>query len=419
MEINNLKVIGICGGGKMGLSFFEYITRFNDLEVVFYIRNPQKVEKVQQSFMRKLSVKIKKGEISENQLPKVSITNNIELLGECDIVFDFISEDIGDKRALFNQLLEVRKKEEQILATGSSSIVPGKILPDNYWKENLFGVHFIYPIQFIKAAEVIYGENSNKTMLEKIVNFLIYIDKKPVPVKEEVGAFTIRIMSRLFHEAFNIYRKENISPKAIDRIVEKANFASPPYDLSDSVGLEIILNSLEALYKGTGEYQKHAELREFLAEKVNRGHLGKKSGRGVFEYSDEALADPYAGTIENPDRKICEAIEERLKMIYLNTCLKLIDGCWIDSKLLDEVMAELYSTQKGPVAMAYEYGLENLLGRLKAYSIQYDDVFAPPGILEYAVTNNVGREEIDRQIGLFRMGVKRPDWYTEDIKQAI
>lgn len=418
MDVNGFKTVGICGGGKMGLGFFDHITRFTDLNVVFFIRSPEKAEKIRLSYMRKLSGRVKRGEVRKDELPEVIITDDIELVGECDIVFEFIAEDVEAKRELFRKLINVRRKTEQVLVTGSSSLVPGKIMPENYEKNNLLGAHFIYPVQYIKAAEVIYADRSGRETVEKVSGFLKYLGKNPIPVHEEVGAFTIRILSRLYTEAFTIYRRQNISPVIIDEIVEKEGFAAPPYDLSDTVGLEIVLNSLKALYEGTSEYNKHTELRNFLEERVNKGDVGKKSGRGVLDYTGKG-ENCFEGVNSNLDDATRKMVAERLKMIYFVTCFKLLDGCWIDSELLDTVMMEIYSTPKGPIELACEYGLENTLQRLKEFSAAYDDVFNPPGVLEYAVKNNVGREEIDRQIRLFRMAGKRPDWYTKDIKQVI
>lgn len=417
MDVNGFKTVGICGGGKMGFGFFDHITRSTDLNVIFFIRNSEKAEKIRLSYMRKLSGRMKRGEVREEELPEVIVTDRIELVGECDIVFEFIAEDIEAKRELFRKLVSVRRKNGQILVTGSSSLVPGKIMPEDYERNNLLGVHFIYPVQYIKAAEVIYADKSDREIVEKVIWLLKYLGKNPIPVHEEVGAFTIRILSRLYNEAFTLYRRENISPVIIDQIVGKEDFAAPPYDLGDTVGLEIVLNSFTALYEGTGEYAKHSELRNFLKEKISKGDLGKKSGRGVLDYTGEG-GGCFEG-IGSPDDETRKIVAERLKMVYFATCFKLLHGCWIDSELLDTVMSELYSIPKGPIALACEYGLENTLQRLKEFSAAYDDVFSPPGILEYAVKNNVGRNEIDRQIRLFRMAGKRPDWYTEDIKQVI
>ncbi len=417
MDVNGFKTVGICGGGKMGFGFFDHITRSTDLNVIFFIRNSEKAEKIRLSYMRKLSGRMKRGEIREEELPEVIVTDRLELVGECDIVFEFIAEDVEAKRELFRKLVSVKRKNGQVLVTGSSSLVPGKIMPEDYEKNNLLGVHFIYPVQYIKAAEVIYADKSDREVVEKVIWLLKYLGKNPIPVHEEVGAFTIRILSRLYNEAFTLYRRENISPVIIDQIVGKEDFAAPPYDLGDTVGLEIVLNSFTALYEGTGEYAKHSELRNFLKEKISKGDLGKKSGRGVLDYTSKE-ENCFEG-VGSPDDETRKIVAERLKMVYFATCFKLLHGCWIDSELLDTVMSELYSIPKGPIALACEYGLGNTLQRLKEFSAAYDDVFSPPGILEYAVKNNVGRNEIDRQIRLFRMAGKRPDWYPEDIKQVI
>jgi len=413
-SISRFKTIGICGGGKMGVSFFNYISKF-DFNIVFYIRNSEKREKINRSYFRNFMTKQKNGDIEVSDIPNVVITGNIEELGDSDIIFEFVAEDLNVKRKVIEALISVSRNPEQIIASGSSSMTPGMLHKD-YSKHNIIGVHYFYPVQYLKTVEVFYGAGTDKSVIEKVCCFLDSIDKKRLLLGEEAGALIIRVFSGMQNEAFKVFKHNNIDPGEIDRLIEKENFAMPPFDLIDSVGFEIISNCIEALYGGSDEYEYHKEMKDYLEIQMLNGWLGKKSGRGFFDYTGGSRkSSGEYGTVG--ESVLREEIVDRLKMMYLNSCFSLLNDCWVNTDELDTALCEINQCDKGPVEIAYEYGMTKILEKLEGCSSRYGIHFKPPEIVRYIVKNGIGRDEIDRQIRLFNMGETRPDWYNEDFRK--
>lgn len=412
--IEKFKTIGICGGGKMGISFFNYITQF-DFHIVFYIRDPQKREKVEKSYTRTLLKKQEKEKVLKSNFNKVIFTENIEELGYSDIIFEFVAEDLKVKRDIIDKLISVKQIPGQIIASGSSSLMPGMIHTD-YWSHNIIGVHFFYPVQYINTVEVFYGSKTEQDVIEKIRYFLDYIDKQMILLSEEVGALIIRVFSGMQNEAFKVFKHDNIDPGEIDGIVGEEGFALQPFDLIDSVGFEIISNCIDALYAGTDEYEEHVEMKKFLENEIANGRLGKRTGRGFFEY-DGASKRSVGECRPVSDSRTGEEIADRLKMMYLNSCFSLLNDCWVDTVQMDTAMREINQCEKGPVEIAFECGVKEVLEKIDGCSARYSRQFRAPEIIRYIVKHGIGRDEIDRQIRLFNMGGKRPDWHNEDFRK--
>jgi 3-hydroxybutyryl-CoA dehydrogenase len=411
----SFKKIGILGGGKMGGGFFDCISGHAGFDIVLYARNTEKREILRQAYLKKLARKQKSPGAGCHNCGEVVFTGNLDDLGDTDIVFEFTCEDKRVKKELIKKLVLAKKKKEQVIVTGSSSMVPGRLW-ENCVEDNVFGVHFMYPVQYMKTVELVYKRGSHEGTIAKVRDFLIGIGKRPVLMPEEVGAFTIRIMSAIAAEAFNFSKETGVSPGEVDRIVMEEGFADPPFNLCDSVGLETIRNSLEELYAGTEEYCLHIPLLEYIEDRIAEGKLGKKTGAGILDYGKKENGQEAAAATEHETRELAA---DRLRMIYIKTCFGLLDGCWMESSTLDEVMGEVYGTVHGPVTMAYEYGLERVVEKLDNYAQQYGKQYTAPGILKYAAANKAGREELDRQIGVFAMAGTRPDWHTGDIRQAV
>lgn len=399
------ETIGICGGGKMGTSFLSFIAAF-DFNIVFYIRNEEKIQQVRKRYERIIANK------SNNSKARAVFTSKIEDLSNCDVVFEFVSEDIEIKKLLFNALTAQSKNSRQIVVTGSSTIVPSKLCKEEALK-SCIGVHFIYPVQYVKNLEVIYNNETSKEVIKRICDFLVYTGKNPIVVNEEAGSFTIKVLLSLQNEAFKLLEEFDVAPAEIDRIIAKDNIVLPPFDLCDSVGLDIIYSSINSLYKGTDQYDQYRNFRGHLERMIANGYLGRKSWKGFFSKSgnDDVSVLKIDENLENH-------IRTRLKLVYINSCLYLLNYVWIDTIQLDDVMREMNQSSIEPISFLFEKGAKEVLHMLDEFSAKYGEQFKPPEILKYIVKYDMGRDEIDRQIRLFKMGGRWPDWHNKNIITA-
>ena len=386
--------IGICGSGKMGVSFFNFIVQF-DFDIVFYIRNKEKLQKIQKLYEKRKFYKI------------VTFANELTCLSDCDIVFEFVSEDLEVKKKIIEALLMQRRNINQIIASGSSTHVPSRICSEQYIR-SCIGVHFIYPVQYVKTAEVVCGIQTSSETVDKIKKLLLSLGKKPVIVSEEVGTFTIKIMTAAQNEAFNIVEELHILPRHIDTIVASHNLMLPPFELCDSIGLEIILNGIEGQYYGKEADGSYLGFEKCLEKMVASGCLGKKNGKGFFNDMEHT----YCKKPCDPEEIDESLIYDRIKLAYINSCLRIIDNAWLEITEIDSAMCEVYQSPTGPIAFLFKTGPKEILNMLEELSGRYGNNFEPPKVLRYIVNNNIRSDEIDRQIRLFKVGGTRPDWHN-------
>lgn len=390
--LNNVfKSIGICGAGKMGESLFNLISKL-DFSIILYNRSDSKLDKVSKSYERRISF----ARSSDTANKNISFTKNIADLAECDIIFEFISEDIETKKDLIKELMSQRKNSEQIIATGSSTIIPSKVCMAQYLRY-CAGVHFIYPVQYIKSVEVVLNSEISDTAADKIKNFLISIGKRPFLVTEETGTFTIKILTAIQNEAFRLLQIIDIKPEQIDRILSKYNMIFPPFELCDSVGPEIIYNSIKTLYEGTSEYYRYQEFADYL--------------KNLKTCINDNFISNHNKQYTTLDEEKEIHINDILMLVYINTCLNFLDKGLLETNELDFAMSEINQSSSGPISIAFERGAENILHSLELYSKLYGKQFEPPEILRYIVKFRLGRDEIDRQIRMFKVGGVRPDWH--------
>ncbi|HEX3028847.1 MAG TPA: 3-hydroxyacyl-CoA dehydrogenase NAD-binding domain-containing protein [Clostridia bacterium] len=398
------ETIGICGGGKMGTSFLNFIVPF-DYNIVFYIRNESKLQEVKRRYEKNISAKR-----SNSSGASVVFTNRIEDLGHCDVVFEFVSEDIKTKSLLFQELTGQAENSRQIVVTGSSTLVPSKLCQRNAITACI-GVHFIYPVQYVKTAEVIYSSKTSREVIEKIRDFLVYTGKKPFVVNEEVGSFSIRILISVQNEAFKLSKEFGLNPAQIDKIIARDNVVLPPFELCDSVGPEIIYNSIKGLYEGCKEYEEYSDFSNYLVQMMSNGCLEGNNGKSCIGRFENGKGKQ----IIEPDERQENHIRNRIKLAYINSCLDILDFGLLDTVQLDTAMSEINQSASGPISLLFEQDLCETLSILEEFSIKYGDRYKPSGILKYMASFKVGRDEIDRQIRLFKMGGGRPYWHNQDI----
>lgn len=406
---SSMKTIGICGGGKMGVSFFNYLIRFH-YPVIFYVRNQEKLMKIKNNYMKRLSSKSKSRDGMENEPEKVHFTQNIEELADADIVFEFITESLEEKSAFIRKLVLNKANPKQVIATGSSSLVPSKLSPA-FADENIIGVHFIYPVQYIKTVEVIFGKQTPLEVIDGVKAFLLAIEKSPMLLDEETGSITTKALINLQNEAFLIAKEYNLPFHIIDEIVAKEDYSIPPFELTDSVGHDVIHDSIKGHFDGTEEAIRFEAFKKQLEMNIHQGILGKKSGKGFLDL-DSPAAD--AKGISAMEQSVVEEISNRLRMAYIHPCLKMLDQCKVNLEELDRVFCELNQTENGPVKIAFADGMEGVLKTLEYLHEKYGAYFKPPAFVQYIAKMGLGRDEVDRQLRMFEMGGKRPDWHREN-----
>jgi 3-hydroxyacyl-CoA dehydrogenase/enoyl-CoA hydratase/3-hydroxybutyryl-CoA epimerase len=194
-----------------------------------------------------------------------------------DVVIEAIYENLDAKRELFARL-EAIAKPGAILASNTSSLRLGDIATALRNPSRLVGIHFFNPVPQLQLVEVVLGEKTNPVLARNAAAFVRQIDKLPLPVKDSPGFLVNRVLGPYMHNALRLL-DEGHKPETLDAAMEAFGMPMGPAELADTVGLDICLAAGKALAKAS-------DVPKVLANKVALGHLGKKTGQGIYRYEE-------------------------------------------------------------------------------------------------------------------------------------
>jgi 3-hydroxybutyryl-CoA dehydrogenase len=216
-----------------------------------------------------------------------------EAAREADLVIEAVPEELESKIEIFT-LLDKICRPTTILASNTSSLSITEISSVTYRAKKCVGMHFFNPVHKMKLLEVVRALETDEDTLSTAVEVGKRMGKEVVVIKEAPGFITSRINAMIGNEAFYMLQEGIASAADIDKALKLGlNHPMGPFELVDLVGLDTRLNILEYLHKSLGEKYRPAPL---LVQYVKAGRLGRKSGRGVYEYPEGAAAARKAGS---------------------------------------------------------------------------------------------------------------------------
>jgi 3-hydroxybutyryl-CoA dehydrogenase len=206
-----------------------------------------------------------------------------EAARQADLVIEAVPEEMESKIEIFT-LLDKICRPTTILASNTSSLSVTEIASVTYRAKRCIGMHFFNPVHKMKLLEVVRALETDEDTLNTAVEVGRRMGKEVVVIKESPGFITSRINAMIGNEAFYMLQEGIASPADIDKALKLGlNHPMGPFELVDLVGLDTRLNILEYLHKSLGEKYRPAPL---LVQYVKAGRLGRKSGRGVYEYPE-------------------------------------------------------------------------------------------------------------------------------------
>ena len=215
-------------------------------------------------------------------LSKISLETELSELHSGDLYIEAIAEDFELKSQLFTEL-KPYIPNTAIVATNTSSLSVTALAMKVSNPENFIGIHFFNPTSVMKLVELIRGLVTSEETLNKTIQLVEGLEKKPVVVKESPGFVVNRMLIPMINEAIAIYSEGVATKIDIDNAMKfGANHPIGPLALSDLIGNDVCLSIMESLYKETGDpkYRAHPLLRQY----VRAGFLGRKAKVGFYEY---------------------------------------------------------------------------------------------------------------------------------------
>jgi 3-hydroxybutyryl-CoA dehydrogenase len=277
-----IKKIGVLGAGKMGTSI-ALSAAITGYQVILQDRKKEDLEKALNNIRNQAVKLVKKNNItaeeSRTALNRIETTYKSDKFNSLDFIIEVVPESLEIKIAVLKQIDDICKKDA-IIATGTSTFSITTLAAATTRPAQFAGMHFFIPPS--KLVEIIRGHSTSDSTIEIVTEIAKKMGKIPVEVKKDSPGFIAnRIYAPLFLEAFRVYEDGIASKEDIDLAMKNSYLPIGPFELADIIGLDVIKSSLDYYKSKFGENWNPPQS---LIQLVNAGHLGKKTGKGWYDY---------------------------------------------------------------------------------------------------------------------------------------
>ncbi|MDG1841612.1 MAG: 3-hydroxyacyl-CoA dehydrogenase NAD-binding domain-containing protein [Crocinitomicaceae bacterium] len=384
---NNKKTIAVIGAGTMG-SGIAQVAAQNNHSVVLVDTNKKNLESSKSKLQKILNRIVEKGKITQQKaidiIDNINYTDNINSIASADLVIEAIIEDLKIKNELFIKIEEL-VSDKCIIASNTSSLSIaslGACLKD---PERIIGLHFFNPAPLMPLVEIIPAVQTNKSVVDSCKELMNNWGKTGVLCKDTPGFIVNRVARPFYGEALRIYEEGIADFATIDwAMTEIGGFKMGPFTLMDYIGNDVnyavTCSVFEAFYYDPRFKPSFTQKRYSEA-----GYLGRKSGRGYFDYEKENL-----NLAPTKDVELGKAIVERILAMLINEAIDAVFMQVANVEDVDLAMTKGVNYPKGLLKWGDEIGLENVLEILnKLYEDYSEDRYRPNPLLKRMVKSSL------------------------------
>jgi 3-hydroxybutyryl-CoA dehydrogenase len=277
----------VVGAGTMGSQIALQTAYSGKYQVTLVDADRAQLDRAAEQNRKLVARGVEKGRLTQEEadaaLGRIELTTDLAAAaGKAGIVIEAVFEDLDVKRGVFEEL-ERSAPPEAVLASNSSTIAISRLAEVTSRPQQCCNMHFFHPVTVMQLCEVVRGPETSDATIEAAMEFVLSIDRVPVLINKEIHGFIVnRILFAASEEAMRLLEGGYATAEDIDTAVKKGlNWPMGPFELLDFSGLDIFYGALEDRARLEGGRGAPSVLKE----KIDQGHLGRKSGRGFFEYS--------------------------------------------------------------------------------------------------------------------------------------
>lgn len=363
-------IVAVIGAGTMGSSIAQ-VAASSGAKVFLYDTSRDALHRAKSGLEKVLDGLTAKGKMSDEKrqdiLSKIEYVDAVNALAEADVVIEAIVEQLEVKKTLFVQLGQI-VSETTILASNTSSLSIASIAAACKNPSRVIGIHFFNPAPLMALVEIIPAVQTSEEVLKKSVEMIASWGKLPAVAKDTPGFIVNRVARPYYGEALRIYEEGIADFATIDHAMKSlGGFRMGPFELMDFIGNDINYAVTESVF--TAFYFDPRYKPSFTQKRLTEaGYLGRKSGRGYYDYSSTETPQP----IENP--ALHRSIFERILVMLINEAADALHLNIASAADIDTAMTRGVNYPKGLLQWADELGADWCVAKLdELYSEYHED----------------------------------------------
>lgn len=368
-------IVGIIGSGAMG-SGIAQVAAMAGCEVRIFDQNQKATEIAFTNIRHSLQILCNKGKLSHEDniavIGRLYFVQNIETLAGCDLVIEAIVEDLSSKQTLFSQV-ELVVSEDCVIATNTSSLSVTSIASVLKQPERCIGMHFFNPPVIMKLVEVVPALQTSTETIDLAKNWISSWGKMVVITKDSPGFIVNKVARPFYGEAIRIFEEGGTTIEKIDLAMTAQGFRMGPFALMDFIGHDVNFKATESVWKSfyyDGRYRPSITQQRM----VEAGHLGRKTGKGFYDYTQESISMVSQRTDILNDIMSAEDIFFRIMSLLVNEACDTVDRQICSATDVETAVLYGVNYPKGLLAWGNELGYQQLVNILDdLYHTHHDE----------------------------------------------
>ncbi len=372
MQTNKaVNLIGIVGAGAMGSGIAQIASQAGQ-DVVLFDLSQEALTSSSSKLQKVMNRLIEKGKVTSDEAiaiqERIVRTTMVASLKDCDLIIEAVVEDLEVKKRVFKSIEEIASKEA-IIASNTSSLSITSLASFCAHPERVVGLHFFNPAPLMPLVEIIPALQTNRDLPKHLTDLMRKWGKSPVIAKDTPGFIVNRVARPFYGEALRILDEGIADVPTIDAAMRQSGFRMGPFQLMDLIGHDVNYSVTESVFRSF--YYDPRYMPSITQLKlVEAGWLGRKSGRGFYNYNDENEATVVPGQL---DLNVQVEISERIISMLINEAADAVYLGIASAEDVDTAMLKGVNYPKGLLVWAEEMGLQKVVRIIDALRDTYGE----------------------------------------------